>query len=271
MASLPPPGADPAAAIATSQLFAYVIMVLAGTVLLVTLYRYGTYVLAVRRARRNLWYFAVGTVAAIVFGVTGALDQALGHERIALVSEGATVFFIMFFALGFRALYLSAPPVGREGAVERAWTGLFHRYFPAWLDSLIIGGYIVGWLIAVLFAPQFRAVVVAVGWVLASGWALVWAILLVTRHEGTSLASLTRHLFPAILAFTGTIVVDLAGRYVGGWDHVVAATWVVGPLLVAGFLLSAAIALRQESGEVERIYDWTTYRGEHLDEDTSDS
>ena len=172
----------------------------------------------------------------------------------------------MFYALGFRSVYLSAPEIGRW-QVSFAEGNPFRQLFPPWLDFVIIAGYIVAWWGSFLFAPAWTDVIVAVGWLLASGWAFVWAILLVRSHEGTSLAALTRHLFPAIVAFVVTILADLVGTYVAGASNLVTATWIVGTVLVGAFFVTTAIALRQEGGEVERLYDWTTYRGRESIED----
>lgn len=251
---------DPAGALADTQAIAYGFIALASVGLLYYLYAYGKFVLAVRTERRNLWYFAVGLVAAALYGTLGVYAAMAPGDWPEVFAEGATLFFIMFFALGFRALYLSAPTIGRWDPDDDS-LDLFHRYLPPWLDYLIIGGYIVAWWGTFLFARGLTDVVVAVGWLLASAWAFVWAILLVRQHEGTSLTALVRHLFPAVIAFTITILADLVGTYVAPASEVVTATWIVGTVLVGAFFLTTAIALRQEGGEVERIYDWSTYRG----------
>ncbi len=253
-------GSDPAAALAMTQALAYAFIALASIGLLYYLYVYGAQVLAARETRRNLWYFAVGNGAAILYGASGLFALRAQVPWAEAFSEGATLFFIMFYALGFRSVYLSAPNV-RRWQVRFNEEDIFRAYFPAWLDYLIIGGYIVAWWGTYLFATSLTGVVVAVGWLLASGWAFVWAVLLVRDHEGTSLAALTRHLFPAVLAFSVTILADLVGTYVTSVTNLVTATWIVGTVLVGAFFITTAIALRQEGGEVERIYDWTTYRG----------
>lgn len=252
--------ADPAAALAAAQALAYAVIALSALGLLYYLYTYGKFVLAARKARRNLWYFAVGNGAAVIYGITGVYSLTTDVQSVEVFSEGATLFFIMFFALGFRAIYFSAPKIG-PGTGKGSGTDAFRQYLPLWLDYLIIGSYIVGWWGTFLFARAWTDLVVAVGWLLASGWAFTWALLLVSRHEGTSLAALTRHLFPAIIAFTVAILADLAGTYLAPANNIVTATWIVGTVMVGTFLLTTAIALRQEGGEVERLYDWTTYRG----------
>lgn len=253
-------GVDPAGALAATQGIAFGFIALAALVLLYYLYTFGRFVLAVQKARRTLWYFAVGNAAAILYGLSGVALLTNARPWLETFTEGATLFFIMFFALGFRALYLSAPRIARVSQPEGGGAVL-REYLPPWLDYIIIGAYIAAWWGAFLFAPSMTDVIVGIGWLLASGWAFVWAILLVRDHEGTSLAALTRHLFPAVIAFTITILADLLGTYLAPASNVVTGTWIVGTVLVGAFFLTTAIALRQEGGEVERIYDWSTYRG----------
>ncbi|MFB6113430.1 MAG: hypothetical protein ABEJ58_04920 [Halodesulfurarchaeum sp.] len=260
-------GPDPTVALVTTQMFARAVVSISAAILLFSLYRYGTHVLTARGLRRNVIYFAIGTGAAFIYGITGIMAIPFSNPWLPVLSEGATLFFIMFYALGFRAFYFSAPNINRDHHSDRVPRSVLRQYLPIWLDYVIIASYIVGWWATVLVIPEGTAIIVAVGWVLASAWALVWAILIVSRHEGTSLASLTRHLFPAIVAFTVTILSDLWGRNVPGWDHIVTATWIVGTVFLGGFFLSTAIALRQESGEVERIYDWTTHRSDRFSGD----
>ena len=259
--------ADPGMALSMTLGFAYLVIAGGAAVLLFYLYQYGSYALAAREARRNLWFFAVAMGAAISYGLIGVLALTNEQRWVELFAEGATLFFIMFLALGFRSLYLSAPDIARWHAETESGSDRFRRYFPPWLDYVIIAGYLVAWWGSFLFARQLTDLIVAAGWLLASGWAFVWAILIVQRHEGTSLAALTRHLFPAVVAFTVTIVADLVGTYVTSAGDAVVATWIVGTVLVGAFLFTTAIALRQESGEVERLYDWTTYRPREYGED----
>lgn len=250
---------DPAGALAATQALAYGVIAIASAVLLYFLYEYGNVVLAAKTARRNLWYFAVGNGAALIFGVSGLYSLTTDAPWIAVFSEGATLFFIMFYALGFRAIYFSAPEI-RPGKRTEPESDLFRRYLPLWLDYLIIGGYLAAWWGSFIFARSVTDLFVAVGWVVASGWAFVWAILLVRRHEGTSLAALARHLFPAVFAFTVAILAELVGTYLAPASNIVTGTWIVCTVLVGAFFITTATAIRQEEGEVQRLYDWTTYR-----------
>ncbi|MFB6153000.1 MAG: hypothetical protein ABEJ27_01990 [Halodesulfurarchaeum sp.] len=252
-------GSEPAATLALSRGLAALIIAGTACVLLYYLYRFGSDVLAVRRTRRKLWYFALGTGAAVIYGACRLLALYTEWAWPAVMAEGATLFFILFFALGFRAVYLSMPETGRWVS-ETGRGDPFRRYLPTWLDYLIIGGYIVAWWSGFLLAHRVTDFVLAIGWLLASGWALIWALLIVRRHEGTSIAALTRHLFPAVAAFAGIVVADVVTSLMAA-ENVGTAMWIVGTVLVGAFFLTTAIALRQESGEVERIYDHTTYRG----------
>ncbi|MFB6266160.1 MAG: hypothetical protein ABEI31_00765 [Halodesulfurarchaeum sp.] len=258
-------GSDPGATLALAQGLAGVVIAGTAAVLLYYLYRFGTDVLAVRRTRRKLWYFALGTGATVIYGAGRVLALYTEWAWPAVIAEGATLFFILFFALGFRALYLSMPETGRWASGEGPGDP-FRRYLPDWLDYLIIGGYIVAWWAGFLLVHRVTDLVLAIGWLLASAWALVWAVLIVRRHEGTSIAALTRHLFPAVAAFTLIVVADVLAA-LAEVERVGTAMWIVGTVLVGAFFFTTAIAIRQESGEVERIYDHTTYRGRRQDED----
>jgi predicted membrane protein len=99
------------------------------------------------------------------------------------------------------------------------------------------------------------------GWIGASLWALYYGVLAVRRNEGTSIAALVRNLLPAVVAVTVVVFADVLGSY-AGYAAVVDAVWLVGTVLVGTFLFTTAVAIRQQGGEVERMYDWTTWRGE---------
>ncbi|MFB6071232.1 MAG: hypothetical protein ABEJ76_09430 [Halanaeroarchaeum sp.] len=240
---------DPAAALAATQVLAHLVIAVAAVILLWYLYAYTEYV-AVGPARHRTWYLAIAVGAAFLYGSSGvlALETDIGWS--AVFSEGATLFFILFLALWLRAMYYSCRRGGETGESP----------LPSWIDYLIIGAFVVAWWSGFLVAHRFTPVVVSVGWVLASVWALWYAILVVRRHEGTSIAALTRFLFPAVLAFTVTVLADLVGSTMAGAESVVAGTWIVGTVLVGAFLFTTAVAIRQQGGEVERMYDWTTWR-----------
>ncbi|MFB6094418.1 MAG: hypothetical protein ABEJ77_05720 [Halanaeroarchaeum sp.] len=243
------PGSTAPAALRATQLLAHLTIAVAATILLVYLYAYDEYV-AVGAARRRVWYLAIATGAAFLYGASGSVAIWTGTEWPAVFSEGATLFFILFLALGFRAMYFSCARGGETG--ESA--------LPEWVEYLIIAAFVVGWWSAFLAAQPWTAAVVSVGWVGASAWALWYAVLVVRRHEGTSIAAMTRHLLPAVVAFTVTVLADLAVSALTDYEAVVTGTWIVGTVLVGAFLFTTAIAIRQQGGEVQRMYDWTTWR-----------
>ncbi|MFW5896136.1 MAG: hypothetical protein ACOCUA_01995 [archaeon] len=245
----PAPGADAVAALAATQILAHLVIALAAVILLVYLYAYSEYI-AVGPARKRIWYLAIATGAAFLYGSSGVFALWTGREWSAIFSEGATLFFILFLALGFRAMYFSCRRGGETGESP----------LPEWADYLIIAAFIVAWWSGFLYGHPWTDIVVSIGWVGASAWALWYAILVVRRHEGTSIAAITRHLFPAVVAFTVTVLADLAIGTFTEYESVVAATWIIGTVLVGAFLFTTAVAIRQQGGEVERMYDWTTWR-----------
>ncbi|MGM0398451.1 MAG: hypothetical protein ACQEQY_05600 [Halobacteriota archaeon] len=245
----PAPSIDAAAALAATQLLAHLVIALAAVILLVYLYAYTEYV-AVGAARKRTWYLAIATGAAFLYGSSGVVALWTGMEWPAVFSEGATLFFILFLALGFRAMYFSCRRGGETGESP----------LPEWADYLIIAAFIVAWWSGFLYVHAWTGLVVSIGWVAASAWALWYAVLVVRRHEGTSIAAMTRHLFPAVVAFTVTVLADLAIGSLTEYESLVAATWIIGTVLVGAFLFTTAVAIRQQGGEVERMYDWTTWR-----------
>jgi hypothetical protein len=245
----PTTGTDATAALATTQVLAHLVIALAAVILLVYLYAYSEYV-AVGAARKRIWYLAIAAGAAFLYGSSGVVALWTETRWPAVFSEGATLFFILFLALGFRAMYYSCRRGGATGESP----------LPEWADYLLIFAFIVAWWTGFLYVHPWTDVVVSIGWLGASAWALWYAVLVVRRHEGTSIAAMTRHLLPAAVAFTVTVLADLAVGSFVGLESVVTATWIVGTVLVGAFLFTTAVAIRQQGGEVERMYDWTTWR-----------
>ena len=62
------------------------------------------------------------------------------------------------------------------------------------------------------------------------------------------------------------VFVDLVTSYLTGYGALADATWIVGTTLVAAFLFNTAVAIRQQGGELERLYDWTTWREQTFDD-----
>ncbi len=245
---------EPAQTIAIARLFAYVVI---GGAAAVLLYYLSTFVRSVLAEGFGYeWgYLAVGIGAAVLYGVTGVVSLVLEVAWLAAFTEGSILFFILFVALGIRATYYAADPPGGDS-----------RLLPVWLDYLVIVGFIAAWWAGFIVGGAWTRPVVAAGWIAASVWAVAYAVQTVRVHEGTSLAALVRHLLPAVLCVVAIIVVDLLADVVAIDAAIVDAAWLVGTVLVGAFLFNTAVALRQQGGEVERMYDRTTWRQQTLEE-----
>ncbi|MFB6173185.1 MAG: hypothetical protein ABEI39_00935 [Halobacteriales archaeon] len=241
--------ADGAGTVAVAHALASLTIVVGALVLLYYLYTYVRVVLA-EPYRHRWWYMAVGVAAGGVYGAAGLLDLLLSARWLGLFTEGATLFFILFLALGLRTLYHFGPGA-RDGDPGP----------PRWVDYLVIGVFVLAWWAGFLTSrPDWVGVVEAVGWVGATLWAIGYGVLVVRGQEGTSVAALVRHLLPAVFCFSLIVFAGLAGRYLPGSTALAAGTRIVGTVLVGAFLFNAAVALRQQSGEVSRYYDPTTWR-----------
>lgn len=200
---------------------------------------------------RGWWFLGVGVAAGAVYGLASLLAVAMEAAAVRAFAEGATLFFILFLALGIRALYF----YGRD-------RGPASRVLPAWADLLVVAGFVVAWWAGfVLGRAGLVALVVSVGWVIASAWAVLYAVMTVRTHEGTSIAALTRHLLPAVVSFALIALAGVVGRYLPRFAAVADAGWIVGTAVVGTFLFTTAVALRQQGGEAERLYDPTTWHG----------
>lgn len=250
MHPLVPLAASPAETVAVTRALASLAVAVGSIVLLFYLYGYVRHVLSGPHGR-GWWHLGIGVAAGALYGLSGIADIVTGAGWLEVFAEGATLFFILFLALGIRALYhYGIDPADRVLSI------------PDWADSLVIVGFIVAWWAGFLtHRGAWIAVVVSLGWVLASAWAVGYAVLTVRSHEGTSIAALVRHLLPALVSFVVIVVAGLVGQYTGEFGAYVEATWIVGTVLVGAFLFTTAVALRQQGGEVERMYDWTTWPG----------
>ncbi|WP_336134460.1 hypothetical protein [Natronomonas amylolytica] len=244
---------DPAATVTAANLLAYASIAVAATVLAGYLVGYVQYVLAAETV--EWWYIAVAAGAAVLYGVSGAATIVADASWLAVFNDGAVLFFILFLALGLRALYHA----------ERSPDGQ-SRLMPVWADYLVVAVFIAAWWLGFLVEADWTRLVVAVGWLLASAWAVLYGVQTVRVHEGTTLAAITRHLLPAVVCVVGIVLVDLGSPLVGATDAHVAAVWLVGTVLAAAFIFNTAVAIRQEGGQLQRMYDWTTWRQQSLDE-----
>ncbi len=235
------------------QGLAYSVVAVGSVVLLYYLLAYVRHVLA-NPDDRSWLLLGVGIAAGAVYGVAGVAAMATESAWLGTFAEGATLFFILFAALGIRQMYF----MGYADSESP-------RALPAWVDSLVIAGFVASWWTGFLVEHQLIRLVVVVGWVGASLWALYYSVLAVRKHEGTSIAALVRNLLPAIIAVAAVVFADVLGTY-AGVPAAVDALWIVGTVLVGTFLFTTAIAIRQQGGEVERMYDWTTWREQTLEE-----
>jgi hypothetical protein len=246
-------GGDPAGTILVTRLLAHASIAVAAAILLVFLAIYVRRVLA--EGFDYEWgYLAVAIGAAIVYGVAGIATDLTGYTWLAVFAEGAVLFFILFIALGLRAMYHADRPDGASG-----------RLLPVWVDGLVVVGFVAAWWIGYVAADAWTRPVVAVGWIGASIWAVFYGVRTTRAHEGTTFSAITRHLLPATICVVGIVVTDLASGVVGLDRSVVDAVWLVGTVLVAAFLFNTAVAIRQQEGEVERMFDRTTWRQQRLD------
>ncbi|QLD86104.1 hypothetical protein HWV23_10315 [Natronomonas halophila] len=244
---------DPAATMAAANLLAYASIAVAAAVLFGYLVGYVQYVLAADTV--EWWYIAVAAGAAVIYGVSGAASMLADASWLTVFTDGAVLFFILFLALGLRALYhAEGSPDGRS------------RLIPVWVDYLVVAAFVAAWWLGFLVEADWTRLVVAAGWLLASAWAVLYGVLTVRFHEGTTLAAITRHLLPAALCVVAIVVVDLGGSVVGLSAAYVDAIWLVGTVLAAAFLFNTAVAIRQEGGQLQRMYDWTTWRQQSLEE-----
>ncbi|MFC7133123.1 hypothetical protein ACFQJ3_08270 [Salinibaculum sp. GCM10025337] len=241
--------------VALARLLAYAVVALGSAVLLYYLSQYVSHVLAESDTRSWL-LLGVGIAAGVLYGLAGVVDTLTDLAWAGTFAEGATLFFILFVALGIRHLYFTGYAASQSP-----------RALPAWVDHLVVTGFVGSWWFGFLVDQGWAHLVVVVGWVGASLWALYYSVLAVRKHEGTSIAALVRNLLPAVIAVTVVVFADVVGGY-AGLGAAVDALWLVGTVLVGGFLFTTAVAIRQQGGEVERLYDWTTWRGDSLDEET---
>jgi len=247
------PTTDPAVTVTLARFLAYAVVGVGAGVLLAYLVGFVRDV-AVEPDVRSWTLLGLGIGAALVYGVAGAANTLGPSDWLAAFAEGATLFFILFLALAVRQLYYSG--VGAK------------QVLPTWVDTLVVATFVGSWWTGFLLDQGLAHLVVVVGWIGASLWALGYGVLAVRHNEGTSIAALVRNLLPAVVAVTGVVFADVLGT-AAGYPAVVDAVWLVGTVLVGTFLFTTAVAIRQQGGEVERMYDWTTWRGERLSDDGS--
>jgi hypothetical protein len=232
------------------RLMSYVVFSVSSAILLYFLLCYVRFVLA-DTYRHGWWLLGTATGAGIIYGLAGVLHGYGGIPAADSFRKGASLFFILFLALGIRAIARLEEP---EGADRRSYAVDYG------FDFLVVSLFVIGWWVSfALRRPSWLPVVEAVGWVVMLGFALYYGIVAVRKHEGTSLASVVRHLLPAVICFGGVVLVEVYYRLTGQWVHVAESVWIVGMVLVSAFLFNTATTIRQEQAELERIYDRTTW------------
>ncbi len=247
-------GGDPAGTILATRVLAHASIAVAAAILLVFLGVYVRRVLA--EGFEYEWgYLAVGVGAALIYGLAGIATDLTGLAWIGAFTEGAVLFFILFVALGIRAMYYADRPDDQS-----------KRILPTWVDGLVIAVFVAAWWAGYFAAGEWTRPVVAVGWIGASAWAVFYGIRTTQANEGTTFSALIRHLLPAVLCLTAITMTDLAASVVDIDQATVEAVWLVGTVLVAAFLFNTAAAIRQQEGEVERMYDRTIWRQQDLEE-----
>ncbi len=246
-------GGDPASTVLFMRLFAHASIAVSAAILLAFLGVYVRRVLA-DDFEYEWGYLAVGVGAATVYGLTAVAADLTDTGWLVAFTEGAVLFFILFVALGIRAMY-HADNSADDG-----------RLLPVWVDVLVVVGFVAAWWVGYFAAGEWTRPVVAVGWIGASAWALFYGVRTTRSHEGTTFSALTRHLLPAVFCVVAIVMTDLL-RGVGGIDPGMAeAVRLVGTVLIAAFLFNTAVVIRQQAGEVARMYDRTTWRQQRLED-----
>lgn len=209
--------------------------------------------------RDRWWSLAVGVAAAVVYSVAGAVELVAQVPAAATFRTGATLFFFLFSAVGVRAMYMTVKADrGADGSTS----------VPAWTWYLVIGAFIVAWWGAYLLASDWVvALVTAVGLAGAVTYTLAYAVLTVRDAEGTSVAAVIRQFVPALVSFAAVVIAEQAGVYTAIAPGVVLGVEIVGTTLLGAFLFTTAVAIRQQSGEVSRLYDETTWHEQRLEEE----
>jgi hypothetical protein len=233
----------------------------AGAVLLVYYLSVSFRELLVEPCEDRWWYFAVGVAAAAVYGVTGLVEMTTAIDGAATFRLGATLFFFLFAAVGVRAMYTTVKLDRADEAGDS----------PAeWVWYVVIGAFILAWWGTYLFVSADHVVAVTtVGLAGAVTYTLGFAVLTVRAAEGTSVAAVVRQFVPALVSFAVVVVAEQAGQYTAVDPGVVVGVEVVGATLAGAFLFTTAVAIRQQSGEVTRMYDRTTWRGQRLEEESA--
>jgi hypothetical protein len=197
---------------------------------------------------RDRWrYLAVGVGAAAVYGVAGLVEFSVAAAE--PFRRGATLFFFLFCAVGVRGVHRSVAGGAGPGDRERLLVpGLVVALVAAW------------WATYLFAAPVVVAAVEVAGLLAATSFTIYHAVGTVRAAEGTSVAAVTRQFLPALLALAVVAAAEHVGVLAPGAAAAGRGTALVGTVLAGAFLFSTAVAIRQQGGEIERLYDETTWR-----------
>lgn len=245
----------PATTAGVARALSYLLLVAAGVGLLGYLRTFARGVLA--EPYRARWrYLAVGVGAAVVYGVAGLAESA-GVAPAAAFRRGATLFLFLFCAVGMRAVHRS---VGGEPLLPESWG--------RWLGPAVVGGFVLAWWSAYLLGlPSAVAALEVAGLLLAVAYTLYQAVGTVGAEEGTSIAAFTRQFVPALLAFATVAVAEHAELLYPAAATAAEGVTLVATVLAGAFLFTTAVAIRQQTGEISRMYDPTTWRSDAVRED----
>lgn len=205
---------------------------------------------------RTRWrYLAVGIGAAVVYGIAGFIE-VIGYPSAQPFRRGATLFVFLFCAVGIQAVHQS---VGER-------TFLLNESLRRLAPVGLIGFGLAWWGTYLYASPTAVAVVELVGLTVTTAYTLAHAVRTVRAAERTSIAAFTRHFVPALVTLAIVAGAEHVGTLTSGAAVLGEGVALVGRALVAAFLFTTAVALRQQGGEVERMYDWTTWRDERLND-----
>ncbi len=226
-----------------TRLLSHLTLLLSSGILLYFLLVYVQFVIT-ETYRHGWWLIGFGTGAGFIYGLSGIFQVLTGDPVFSLFREGASLFFILFLALGIRAVSLLGDTVDGEQASPTVF-----------LDYFIVGFFVVAWWLPFLAGTRtYTLWIEAIGWVGALLLALVYGIRAVYRFEGTSLSAVVRQLLPAVFCFGAIVLVELVTLTVGPYQELLDAVWIVGIVLVGAFLFSTAVSIKQQETEIYRMH-----------------
>ncbi len=202
--------------------------------------------------RHGWWLLSLGTGSGVVYGISGIAYHLTGIPVYDLIREGASLFFILFLALGIRSFYFLGK-TERDRPELPTWNVWLD--YRVWFDYAVVGLFVAAWWAPFLAGDQVGSLIVqGVGWVGALLLALVYGYLVVDRFEGSILSGLVRRLLPAVLCFGMIVLVELLHLATGSLGSLLEAVWIVGIVLVGAFLFNTAVSVRQRHRELREVH-----------------